>query len=42
MTQSTAVAVVDILRAFLFITIGMIYLPAVAYSVAFGKFGVLW
>ena len=42
MSQSAAVAVATMLRAICFIAIGMIYLPAFAYSVAFGKFGVLW
>ena len=42
MPVNQAEAVATMLRAFIFTSIAMIYVPAITYSFAFGKFGVLW
>jgi cellulose synthase/poly-beta-1,6-N-acetylglucosamine synthase-like glycosyltransferase len=42
MDPASAVIVVTILRIFIYMSVIMIYLPAVVYTFFFGKFGILW
>lgn len=42
MSPSLALSVAGILRVFIYTAILMLYLPAVTYTLFFGKFGILW